>query len=248
MGKPTPLWKALIFERRIPTRYLTNNLILRWVYGLKLSKFHGLEEAWMINENFNQNLYCPKNFKIKKEDLIIDIGANMGIFSFYAAKKAKKGKIFSFEPISRNFRIFKKNIKFNKFKNINAFKLGVSGKNCKRKIFINQTKSMNSFFEVSPDIVKEVKINCVSLEDIFSDNKIQKCNFLKIDCEGAEYEILFEAPKKVLDRIDKISMEYHILDSKRNDKALIDFFKKNGFKIKGHKKISDRTGMIYAYR
>ena len=92
------------------------------------------------------------------------------------------------------------------------------------------------------------EVETVSLANIFNSNKISKCNFLKIDCEGAEYDILFKTPKKILQRIDKISMEYHNLDKKRDNISLMNFLKNNGFVIKGTKKFSNSTGMIYAKR
>ena len=54
-----------------------------------------------------------------------------------------------------------------------------------------------------------IAVPSTTLNDIFLDNKIEHCDFLKIDCEGAEYEILFSAPKELFSKIEKIVMECH---------------------------------------
>ncbi len=45
---------------------------------------------------------------------------------------------------------------------------------------------------------------------IFSENKIERCHFLKIDCEGAEHEIIATTSHAVFQRIDRIVLEYHL--------------------------------------
>ena len=75
--------------------------------------------------------------------------------------------------------------------------------------------------------------------------KINSIDFLKLDCEGAEYEILFKCPDKILNRIKIISMEYHEIDKKRNKKTLIRFLKSKGFKvISGDTKIQTQQKII----
>ena len=56
-------------------------------------------------------------------------------------------------------------------------------------------------------------VDSISLQKIFDDNNIEHCNFLKLDCEGAEYEIIKNLPIAYLEKIDKIIIEYHSADS-----------------------------------
>ncbi len=74
-------------------------------------------------------------------------------------------------------------------------------------------------------------------------------DFLKIDCEGAEYDILFDCPKSILNIIKKIAMEVHTLDKKRNMSIMADFLKKEGFDIE-IKPIGDGSliNLVYAVR
>ena len=53
------------------------------------------------------------------------------------------------------------------------------------------------------------KINAITLQDIFEKHRLEKIDFLKMDCEGAEYEIIMNAPSSILNKIQKISTEIH---------------------------------------
>ena len=49
---------------------------------------------------------------------------------------------------------------------------------------------------------------------MFDSNKLKKCNFIKIDCEGEEYEIIDSLSNSYLDKINKMCIEYHFVDTK----------------------------------
>ena len=86
-------------------------------------------------------------FKISN---ILDIGANNGIYSIYYAKKYKNSKIFSFEPVKKNYILLKKNIHLNKIKNIKTYNFGFFNKNKTAKIGLPDKrkikKNINSGF------------------------------------------------------------------------------------------------------
>ena len=58
-----------------------------------------------------------------------------------------------------------------------------------------------------------ITVKSKSLHDIFSENNIQECNFLKLDCEGAEYEIINSLSPEFLSKIKKSAIEYHLADT-----------------------------------
>ena len=65
---------------------------------------------------------------------------------------------------------------------------------------LHSTVIEQNFFRLVPS---------TTLERIFLDNHVENCQLLKLDCEGAEYEILFDTSREILNRIQNISMEYH---------------------------------------
>ena len=194
---------------------------------------------------FVHETYTRDNFALGDEKIIVDIGAQAGLFSLYAASHAKKARIIAFEPVKDNFVILKKNLALNRLKRISPFMQAVSKEKGTAKIFIHPTHTAaHSMFEerVVPD-AETISIKTVSLADVFSSYKIDVVDFLKVDCQGAEYDILFNAPDEILSRIRKIAMEYHDLDKLRNGKVLQRFLKKKGFHVK-----SPEEGMLFAWR
>jgi len=179
--------------------------------NIKLKFNQNIDEIAMMKDILFSESYAPLGFEIKEEWNIIDIGAHVGAFTIFVAKKAKKGKIYSYEPCSENFKLLKENIKLNKLKNVKIFQLGVFDKKRKMKLFKFKDGSTARNTVYNYENLKDFEvINCISLKEVFDSNDIKFCDFLKIDCEGAEYIILANTPKKYFDKIANIIMEYHV--------------------------------------
>jgi len=253
----TSLFKAIFKEKRLPWRFFRNkrinklfisNLLMRLFFKVRISYRKNTVDEYIICENFWMKIYTPKKYQIKKTDTIFDIGSQIGTFSIYAAKKAKKGKIYCFEPVKDNFKYILKNIKLNNLKNIKPYNKGVSNKNEKIKLYHSESNTGgHSAYSKNNIKSKNYEImECISLKRVIDENKIEKVDFLKMDCEGGEYNILFKTPKKYIDKIQKIAMEYHDLNEKRNHKEIVNFLLKNNFRVKISGK--GNIGMIFARR
>lgn len=211
--------------------------------GVKYKIRGGSTDRFIFNEVWLHKSYIPKGFEIKPNDIVVDIGAHAGIFTILASYYAQNGKIYSFEPFKENYDLLLENIKLNNFRNVHAFNKAVSNKSGKLKFYVSQTKNkgQNSMYKLD-ESQKEVSVDKISFKDFLK--RIPKIDFLKIDCEGAEYEILFSLDKKDLEKINKISMEYHNYKG-HNGEELANFLYKNGFKVKlVHD--GEKFGWIYA--
>jgi hypothetical protein len=79
-------------------------------------------------------------------------------------------------------------------------------------------------------------VTCTTLDAIFRDNAITHCHCLKIDCEGAEYELLYGASAETLAKIDMIILEYHGVAG-HDSKTLKQFLREHGFSVTDSKLI-----------
>jgi len=94
---------------------------------------------------------------------------------------------------------------------------------------------------------KYVSIRCVTLKEVFDSNNIRFCDVLKIDCEGAEYDLLSHTPQYYFSKIDKIVLEYHdYLQKIKKGYHLSKFLNRKGFTIKMNKHPLFNQGIIYA--
>jgi FkbM family methyltransferase len=138
------------------------------------------------------------------------------------------------------------NIKLNKLnKNVYAHNLGVAARKGKRKLYLDKTSPFHSMY-ISTGKYQQIK--CTTLKHIFIDNKIKKCDLLKMDCEGAEFEILLNTPQKFLKKIREIRLEYHEYDKSHRVDDLVEFLNKSNFKIVKFKKETNNSGLIFLKR
>jgi FkbM family methyltransferase len=210
--------------------------------GLKYKIRSKTNDKTIFNEIWLKKLYTPDGFEIKDNYTVIDIGAHIGIFSVFAAFHAKKGIVYSFEPEKENFSMLKENVKLNRMKNVKIFNCGVSTHNGWGKLYISELNKAAHSMKIIENISNFEKIKLVSIKDILK--KINgNIDFLKIDCEGCEYEVLSSLSDDDFRRIKNIVIEYHDLDDKRNCKELCKFLSGKGFEVK---KTDGFYSMIYA--
>lgn len=206
----------------------------------------------IVWEIFNRKSYSRPWYELNENDTAVDIGAHIGVFTLYAAANVPKGKVFAYEPIYGNFSLLKKNVKQNRLTNVKIFNKAVTSNGRKIKIYVSPSNSGgHSIYPVDHNKIAEVE--SVTLENLMKQNRISKINFLKLDVEGAEFDIILKTPKNVFKKIDKIVMEYHDFTAKENNhKEIVSFLAECGFKttVSGtflESKIF-RAGMILAKR
>jgi FkbM family methyltransferase len=160
----------------------------------------------LIDEIFDRDLYRLNDSKM---DLVIDIGANCGIFSSRASRYANR--IIAYEPLAENFKFLKKNLKHNKITNVEVHKLGLGKKGNARMI------PMLSGSYVG--VLGKEPVKLIGLDDI----EFDRCDLLKVDCEGSEYDLFKYASAETLKKIKRFSMEVHKdLVDKKTHKEMID--------------------------
>lgn len=184
--------------------------------------------------------YFPKNLLTKSNPTVIDIGANVGFFSIFAYTKFNNPRIFSYEPIRRNFLELQKNTQKIPRENITIVNSAVSNSEGELSLKFNENQLITtsaSIFdnELGSDI--EV-VPSMTLSAILNKNQINQIDFLKLDCEGAEYEIIYQSPLEVLRKIKNVAIETHKGQAENeNTASLISYLQENGFQL--HRSVSD---------
>ena len=179
--------------------------------GLKIklrvdsTDFMAFTHVWLLRE------YDKPDFKIRNNDIIIDVGAHIGLFTLFASQFCKEGRIFCFEPVRENYDLLVTNLQINKITNAKPFNIAISQNIGKVKIYLNEDESGHSMFVSG---TKSIQIESTSLKNIIDTNNLEKCDFLKMDCEGVEYEIIDSLPIDYFDKIKKMCIEYHFADEK----------------------------------
>jgi FkbM family methyltransferase len=106
------------------------------------------------------------------------------------------GKIYAFEPLTDNYNLLIENIKLNNLKNIILIKKAVCNINGKRKLFAYKKDSVGPSFHKHLD-GHPFTVDCITLNDLIKSEKLKKIDLIKLDCEGSEYEIIYNFLKKI---------------------------------------------------
>ena len=199
-----------------------------YLYSCKLGgidfKFYDFIFSMAVNCICNEiDDYNFDSINFKDGDVVIDIGGNIGMVSIYLAKKYPFLKIYAFEPVKQNYENFLKNIELNNINKdiIKVFNLAITKD--RRDVILtspfNNSGASNIYnnFRGSGNIISnnDISIKSITFDDIFSNNNISKCKLLKIDCEGAEYEILYSANVENLKNCEYMCGEFHGIEDKR---------------------------------
>lgn len=208
-------------------------------------------ELSIINEIFIKNTY---KFKMdpKSSYQVLDIGMNVGISSLYFSNHEQVEKVYGFEPFQPTYSLALQNFKLNRqlASNINTYNFGLGNKEEWLKVkYDPQNKGINSSLIDNPRIHNEhrEKILIKPAWDVISDiikQYPQKKFILKIDTEGAEYDILNSLfSKSIHQAIKAIIIEWHFRGAESIEQILTD----NGFKIISITS-NINSGLIYAIK
>lgn len=164
---------------------------------------HIIKEIWFdkVYESY---------FKERKGLTLVDIGANVGLFSLYASPHCDR--IYSVEPSSEHFEVLTQMLAFNKLPcEVTALNCAISNQDGMAQLFHNQNTTMFSLKEAVNGLPDEVEtVETMRLDTLVEAHEIGHIDVLKIDCEGSEVEILCgDGFEKIARRVDLIIGEYH---------------------------------------
>ncbi|MBI5753899.1 FkbM family methyltransferase [Candidatus Peregrinibacteria bacterium] len=210
-------------------------------------------EESVFNEIFQEREYkILESVIAKAKSPIIDIGAHVGMFSVYCAVLNPKMQIFAYEPDEANFAAMKENLKLNGVKNVTMKNVAVGAEIGQRILYVSKDSHNHSLLgaEAAGDFSGEEKmVNVVTLERILEQNRLASVGLVKMDCEGAEFEILENLSDEVFDVVENFYVECHRYTYEMNPSKLQEIFKKYGFKVDIWSNHYDkRMGFIWARR
>ncbi len=173
-----------------------------------LDEFDSLNLSF-VGENrgsdFEKNEIQTAEKYIKKNDNVVDIGANIGYHALnFARMTGPNGKIFAFEPISYNFELLKKNVNKNKYENIILEQKAVLNEKKKIKLYLStHNAGDNRIFPINKNSKFET-VECISLDDYFQKFD-EPISFVKIDAQGSE-PFIINGMKNIIRKNKKISI------------------------------------------
>jgi FkbM family methyltransferase len=200
----------------------------------KLDNFliHDVYQSMCLHEEDVYGHFSPKDV-----DTVIDIGAAFGFYTIISSKRVgKNGKVLSIEASPAIFDMLNRNIKLNKLDNVLTLNYAVYSKQTKIKLYSTYS-ILTERSEKNTE--KFVEVNADTLDNLLLKNKINydDVNWIKIDVEGAEFEVL-KGATNVLSKSKDISLliEIHNITKDTNlYRPIMDLLEQYNFKIEFEK-------------
>jgi len=211
-------------------------------------------------EIFSHEQYMRAGFELRPDDTVIDVGANIGMFALWAQPQIARGKLICVEPNPHALKCLAVNIRRNKLDNVTVVAAAVGGDDgivqftsfpgleavghradMDAPWFANRSNRLGkiarmllplfSFERHSAATAEPIAVQQKLLARIMDDNNVTVANFLKMDCEGSECEILRSLEPSDWRRIERAVIEFHDFGAGRNHDEITDMLCENGFEV-----------------
>ncbi len=195
-------WRELERERsrgEWPTRALMRN-------GLRFQSPSNTNILRVVGPVFYKRYYTVEFLgDIGPDDVVLDVGANIGSFSIFAALRTRR-EVVAVEPCPSNLEFLRRNLRENGIENVRVIAQGLADRDGKALLQINERGVGHTLSGQGLDVVE---IETSSLPSLIDEAGVERLDLLKLDCEGAEGLALPSTPDSYLRRIRRIAMEFH---------------------------------------
>lgn len=188
-----------------------------------------LMDAWIIKETLLDREYEAVSLPLEPNWTVLDIGAALGDYAIWAARQLPQGKVIAIEPFPRSVKLLRENLVLNSISNVEVAEVAIGGQDGQSALQIVTGQAVQHSTVSQTAAGGSLPVTICSLGTFLEENQIEKVDFLKIDCEGAEYEILFSCTEGTLAKIQRICMEVHDGVTRYSCKDMVAFLEKNGY-------------------
>ena len=188
------------------------------------------------NEIFEKKIYEFNT--TSSSPVIIDCGANMGVSVLYFSKRFPNAKIIAFEPDQTVLPYLEKNITSQNLNNVEVYKKGVWTEETKISFYTDN--GLGGRIGIEYHNQEPIKIETVRLKDFLD----QPIAMLKIDIEGAEFEVLKDC-EELLHNVKHIFLEYHsFYNEEQHLEDILSIFKRQGYRYHLRESFSRRKPFV----
>jgi len=224
----------------LPLPKLGVGVVLELRNGLQYVVRAGTTDLAVVNETSLADPYAVSGLDDLPEDAVVmDIGANIGDFSMKMAHARPSGRIYAVEPVSEHSRMIEVQKLLNQLGNVTNLHLALGAHEGEIEVHVEGGHS-SSMWGRGP--VEKVRLT--TLARLMEEFNIETLDLLKLDCEGAEWDILLAA-ESVLPRVQRIVMEFHCLDGWTPEK-MAEWLRQRGFGVQHTS--GSWNGLLWAVR
>jgi len=191
-------------------------------------------DVWVVKEVCLDREYERGGVTLLDGWTFVDVGAGIGDFSISIAERFPGSRVVALEPYPPSYQMLLENLRLNAVPNVepHPIALGAGGATLALRAGTaepGQSSTARGGAGVGP---KAEQVPARSLGALLDELAIRQCDFLKMDCEGAEYEILMSSDRRTLGRVRHLALEYHDGYTHHQHGELVAFLEANGFRVR----------------
>jgi FkbM family methyltransferase len=190
-------------------------------------------DAWVLKETCLDRDY-ENDAPLQPDWTVVDVGAAFGDFTMHAARLCPRGTVHAFEPLPDNFRRLEEHLRLNGISNVRASPEAVAA--ASGTLTLYTVTGLTGQHRTAGDELgaaePAVRVPATTLARAFEERGIDRCDLLKIDCEGAEFDIVLGLEPIVLGRVARIALEYHDHVTEHTHEELVRFLEERGFDVR----------------
>ena len=231
---------------------ITGRPVLRFRSGLRITMVPGSYEDWdfLFREIFLDKCYQPTpDFVPQKGWTVVDLGANMGFFTCQTAFANPDVRVVAVEPLPLYAETLRNNLQDNHLKNALAIEGAICGDP-------GLTIPITVWFTAAGELrtgdipktaarVETINARGYTLPEVFQLGNVERCDLLKVDIEGAEYDLFEKIPGELWKKIQRVVMEVHN-SAAHSEQEIVRVLERNGFRV--HLKPEGVTSLLWAAR
>ena len=243
-------WEIVRFRKK---RKKENILEVRMRDGCNFFIRGGYNDYHMFHRIFMRDEYHISKIPPGSLECVIDIGANVGMFSARVSGIAHR--VIAYEPFPENFACLERNVASRS--NVTPVCKAVAGEKGILRLYRPVKDALSgvySSFQEMGGLMSEKydNVSAITLDQLFSEHTIDQCDLLKIDVEGQEYDILYRTSDPTFERIIRIHGEYHNVaqhDPSTRIAEFVSYLKSKGYFVcvEPHRR-KENHGMFFAVK
>jgi FkbM family methyltransferase len=180
-------------------------------------RIDGYQLLVFANEDVGRQVYFFQRYEeeesahfrknVRETDICFDVGANVGYYTLLFSNAAKRGTVYSFEPVPLNYQMLTTNLVLNNVHNVNPRPWAVGTTKKEVSFVITRDAAYSSLMETGrKPVVERIRVPMTGLDEYCQSEHISRIDVLKVDVEGAEEQVIEGASRLLRDYPPRLIM------------------------------------------
>lgn len=207
-------------RNRLGRRTRPGDVVYELRAGVRFNMESGRHDVRVLNEIWLDRIYERiGDFRVCDGWTVVDLGAHKGAFTVRAALAGPRTIVHAVEPAPANLSCLRTNLQLNRIANVHVHDVAVGRARGRAVLAFETADSGRGSLVAARGHSQHMVVDTVTLEELLVDVD-GPVDLLKIDVEGAEYDVLRSMPEQALSSVRRVVLEYHAVEDRTAEQVL----------------------------